>query len=194
MQNANHIFLENVLTEKECDIIQTAYLNYIENGWKGTYDDRAQKNSISISHPYKNLKLNSIHDHIDRRITPLIKKYFKDTIEYSHAYLRLYKNGSFLPMHNDRNKLDITLSVNIAGIQNWPLHISNIECEKFDNIYTTNDEVLVEKIKKNHSSFLTPRGSGVVCYAYKYPHWRDELVCEDHEYVLQLFYHWEILN
>ncbi len=163
----------------------------IKNGWKG-YKDDYRTNSISLYDPYIALGIdqNSIIAKIDQRV----KEYYKDNIVYSHSFLRMYKNNSQLALHTDRKGLDVTLSVNIGGLESWPICISNVYTESDIDTYSSkkqNDELT---FKNDHSVFLTPRGCGVACYGNNFPHWRDIFECRDDEYVLQIFYHWRIIS
>ena len=190
MRAPKHIFLENILSHEECDILNLKYLNHIQNGWKGyEYDTRTK--GISLSDPYKVLEVDD--SLIIKRLTETIETNFAEKVKYSHSFLRLYKNDSHLLLHNDRKGLDITLSVNLGGLENWPIHISNVYAEKQIDLTYTTDHSIGAKYKEDYSSFLTPKGCGVVCYAKDFPHWREKLVCNDDEYVLQIFYHWSIL-
>lgn len=189
MKPINNVFFENILTREECDAIHHKYLNYIKDGWEGYEHDR--RLGISIADPFKNLGFDD--EMIVTRITPLIEKNFEDKIKYSHSYARLYRNGAILLPHTDREGLDITLTVNLGGLETWPIHISNIGSDKVVNIQKEEDAIGL-KYKEDYVSFLTPKGCGIVCYACNYAHWRDRLVCNDDEYVLQIFYHWTIIK
>jgi hypothetical protein len=127
-------------------------------------------------------------------LTSNVSEIFKQNISYSHSFLRIYYDKSELKLHTDRNGLDITLSVNIGGLQNWPLQISNIA----SNIHIDADPEINKlsavdrnKYENNYNSYLTPKGSGVVSLG-NFPHWRNALVCRENEYVMQMFYHWKI--
>ena len=56
----------------------------------------------------------------------------------------------------------------------WPLHV---ECQ---------DGVV--------RSFETKPGDGALILGTKMNHWRDPLVCEENQMVIQSFYHWRILD
>ena len=51
----------------------------------------------------------------------------------TYSYARVYKNGSFLPIHKDRSACEISLTVHLDGDTSWPIYITNpqalpIEC------------------------------------------------------------------
>jgi hypothetical protein len=189
MKPIKNIFIENALTHEDCDIVTSAYLNYIKNGWNGYPHDTYV--GISIGEPFKSLGIDD--SEIVQRLTHFTKTNFPEEIKYSHSYGRLYRNGAQLWPHTDRETLDITLTINVGGLETWPIHISNIYTEDVVNC-KSQDEPIGLKYKENYESFLLPKGSGVICYAHNYTHWREELVCNDDEYVFQIFYHWTIIE
>ena len=191
MRTPKNLFLENILSHEECDTLNYKYLNHIQNGWKGYgYDSRTK--GISLSSPSKVLDIDD--SLIVKRLTESIEANFTEKLEYSHSFLRFYKNDSHLLLHTDRKGLDITLTVNIGGLENWPIHISNVYTDESIDLAFSDDQSVGLKYKEDYSSFLIPKGCGVACYAKNFPHWREKLVCNDNEYVLQIFYHWTIVD
>lgn len=189
MKEAKNIFFENILTREEYETFTTKYLEYIKNGWDGYPHDSHV--GISIGEPFKSLDIDDTS--VIPRLTELMEKSFGEKIKYSHSYGRLYKNGAELWQHVDRGTLDITLSVNVGGLENWPMHISNVYTNESIS-FQSNDHPGGLKYKEDYVTVYTPRGSGVACYAHHFVHWRDKLVCNDDEYVLQIFYHWTIID
>jgi len=183
MKTSKNVYVENILSKEECDLLNTLFLNHIQRGWKVRDDIGSCMND-----PFRYFRLNE--NQIVQRLTEFIKNNFPEKIKYSHSFLRLYKNNSSLNPHTDREGLEITLSINIGGLENWPIHISNVYSEKS----ILDGEELHPRFREDFSSFLTPKGCGVVCYAGSFPHWRDRLICDPEEYVLQIFYHWSILK
>lgn len=97
-------------------------------------------------------------------------------IKNVNSFVREYKNGSVLKKHIDRSDIGITLSICLfSNIKNeWPLFAEY-----------NNDEV----------SYNTNIGDGVlIINSDKITHWRDELVCNDDESVIQLFLHWKEIS
>jgi hypothetical protein len=193
-------FLQNVLSIEHCNLIEEKFLEGLKNN-NPIIDDESylSVNAKGIYAPYKRLNLIQLHQSMDLNrffsdLTSNVSEIFKQNISYSHSFLRIYYNKSELKLHTDRNGLDITLSVNIGGLQNWPLQISNviadrnIDADPKFNYLSISD---LNKYKDNSTPYLTPKGSGVVSLGV-YPHWRDVLVCKENEYVMQMFYHWRI--
>ena len=188
------IFLENILPPDHCYEIERAFLDHIENGYKNEEEElKNNTGNVGIYAPYKQIpKLNHFLKDRDTPksffniLTDTIKKYYKEPIQYKNSYLRVYYNNCSLPIHIDRKNLDITLSVNVGGVQDWPIHISNI---KKTNGETFEDEMVY---RSDYETYLIPKGCGVVCYG-NYPHWRDKLNCKENEYMMQIFYHWTFI-
>lgn len=106
--------------------------------------------------------------------------------KFENTYTRIYKKGSYLRPHTDRNGLDYTLSICVYSDMEWPLCISNIP-----SIDIWNKEQHPGKFLSNFTEYLTPVGYGILCEGTKFPHWRRELECKDNEMVIQSFFHWQ---
>lgn len=125
--------------------------------------------------------------HVER-ITNLIKRKYPDII-FNNTYIREYKNKSFLKIHTDRKDLDLTLSICLHKKTpvSWPLCISNTQYDKDEWDMSLDGEVY----KKDFKAYDMTEGVGAICEGRKYPHWRDELNCEDDERLVYVFYHWK---
>lgn len=99
-----------------------------------------------------------------------------DDLSNVNTFVREYKNNSYLEKHIDRTDISVTISICLESTINkaWPL------CANFNNKeYSLNIE----------------QGDGVLLFdADKIPHWRDVLVCNKNERVLQFFLHWMPVN
>ena len=107
-------------------------------------------------------------------LTPLIKqKTGWDNIVPENSYTRIYFNGSDLKKHKDRPGLDITLSVCTFSDINkpWPLCVE-------------------DESGKVHAIEINP-GDGALILGTKYTHWRDQLMIDESQKVIQSFYHWK---
>lgn len=97
-------------------------------------------------------------------------------IKNVNSFVREYKNGSVLKKHIDRDDIGITLSICLfSNIKHeWPL------CAEYNDV----------EISHN-----TNIGDGLlIINSDKIIHWRDELVCEENESVIQLFLHWKEIS
>jgi hypothetical protein len=95
-----------------------------------------------------------------------------DDLTNVNTFVREYKNNHFLIKHVDRMDISTTISICLESTINkdWPLHakINNQE-------YFVNMDI----------------GDGVILFdADKIVHWRNNLICNENERVLQFFLHW----
>lgn len=107
-------------------------------------------------------------DVFDRKVLD----YFGNEYIKSHVYSRIYYNGSILNKHVDREGLDITLSLcTFSDIENsWPLFI------------------------KEGSSFCPydiTVNTAVAILGTKIEHYRERLLCDEAQKVIQIFCHWK---
>jgi alkylated DNA repair dioxygenase AlkB len=117
------------------------------------------------------------YEQILQEITPLIKESTgMSELNIENSYTRIYYNGATLGKHVDREGLDLTLSVcTFSNIEtSWPLYV----------------EVKPGVVK----SFETKPGDGALIMGTKMPHWRNPLVCENTQMVIQSFYHWRVIH
>lgn len=167
-----HFFLKNLLSAENCDKLNQEALEVYNSGRmlfegvSGTY----YGNSFGLGGL-------ALHEGLLRALTPHVKQLTGiHNIVEENSFTRFYFNGGLLYKHKDRDGLDLTLSIctysNIG--KEWPLY-----CE------LENGEI---------GSFNTEPGDGVLILGTTMNHWRDELVCEEGQFVLQSFYHWKILK
>lgn len=164
-----YAILKNLVSHEECQILAEIANKYKKDkklGYEGNMD--AYKNSYGTARipEYENL-LN--------RLTPIIsKKSGYDDITPENSYTRIYYNGATLKKHIDRINLDLTLSLctftNLS--KPWPL--------------------FVETLDKNIISIDLNVGDAGLILGRKMYHWRNDLVCDENEYVIQSFFHWKI--
>jgi hypothetical protein len=89
-----------------------------------------------------------------------------------HTYCRIYYNGGVLGKHKDRSGLDYTLSLTLFSTLDkpWPLYA-------------------IDK-KGNEINADTKVGDGLLILGTNMEHWREPLVCDTDQCVIQLFMHW----
>lgn len=187
MFESKNIFYKNLLSRDACEEIKISFLKTIEQPFFKNLDNLTlTPNSTGCMNLPETLKYK------DKILEIIRKDYQKENwnIEFENSYIRIYKKNSCLNMHTDRPELDITLTLNIDGIQDWALCISNVMYETWRADYSWDDYTDLTKYEKDYNTYITPRGCGVASYGKSYPHWRYPLVCKDDEYVIQLFYHW----
>jgi hypothetical protein len=99
--------------------------------------------------------------------TPEISQAIGETVLPTYSYARIYKNGSVLKRHVDRDACEISLTLHLHGDQSWPIWIET----------PSGKEVQVD---------LQP-GEAMVYLGKKAPHWREEY---GGEYYTQVFLHY----
>lgn len=119
----------------------------------------------------------------------IIKQDYGHNITFENSYIRIYKNNTGLRIHTDRPGLDVTLSICIHSdiSTDWPIYISN---EIVHGLWS--NSLPIESYKNSYQTFNTPPGTGIACWGTKSPHWRDTLVCNDDQIIIQAFYHWKM--
>ena len=125
------------------------------------------------------------------RITKQVQKYYPKAT-FVNSYTRVYKRGSYLKIHTDREGLDITLSVCIEDKNNleWPLYISAKKYENKEWDRSTDDTEFVSQAY----GIVIPVGQGAMMEGRKHPHWREELLCGESQRSIYVFYHWSVEN
>ena len=92
--------------------------------------------------------------------------------EPANSYSRIYYNGGMLGEHIDKPSLNYTLSITLLSTINkpWPLYV-------------------IDK-KGNEVNADIKMGDGLLILGSKMKHWRQPLVCNPDQCVIQLFFHW----
>ena len=164
------IFFPNLFSKEKCELLNRIALEHMEQKKLKYEEDRVHyKNSYGTGSIVEYEK--TLHE-----LTPLIKESTgASELKVENSYTRIYYNGATLNKHTDREGLDLTLSVcTFKNIDNsWPLYV----------------EVKPGIVK----SFETKSGDGALILGTKMPHWRDPLICENDQFVIQSFYHWRII-
>lgn len=175
------IKLENVLTLQECLDIEES-LKSIKN--KNIENGQFCANAVGYYNAPETLKY-------VERMEVLVKSFLGTNIEFENSFTRIYKNNSFLLMHTDRMKLDITISLCIKKDVDWPLNIST------KSIIIPEGESGGWDPKVDNSPWATEfipydnkPGDAVLAEGRKFPHWRNKLSCRDDQENIYAFYHW----
>jgi hypothetical protein len=99
-----------------------------------------------------------------------------DDLTNVNTYVRQYKNNSYLEKHIDRTDISVTMSICLESTidKEWPI------CAEINN---------------QPHCFNINAGDGILLFdADKTIHWRDILICNENERVLQFFLHWMPVN
>lgn len=161
-------FLPNVLPIHECERLtkifdeERIYTASVDNEYSGT------KNSYGFRPSFR-------FDNYLETFKPKIFEYNKDInwVKNVNTFIREYKNGSILEKHIDRRDISVTMSICLESTikSSWSIY-ANVNNKEY--------------------SFTTNVGDAVLLFdADKTVHWRNELVCNEKERVVQFFLHWQ---
>ena len=164
------LFLPKLFDEMRCLQLNQIAVNYAnQNALNFEGNDAHYGNSYGVARIPE-------FEQVLHALTPLMQhKTGWTNIVAENSYTRIYLNGSDLKKHVDRPGLDITLSVcTFTNIGHpWPLFVE-------------------DETGKVHSIETTP-GDGALMLGTKYQHWRDKLVANPQQMVIQSFYHWKFV-
>ena len=162
--------IKGILTKEECDNLTKQFeIDKNINASRDKKVDTGNTYDFEPSHIF-----NTYLDKFKSSILD-INSDIDDLINVN-TWIREYKNNDFLRKHIDRTDISVTISICLESTINkeWFL------CAEIDNKdYCFNTEV----------------GDGILLFdADKIPHWRDKLICNENERVLQFFLHWKPVN
>ena len=160
-------FIPNILSKEECEFLSKQFdiekiINCSSDSKKDTNESFGFIPSYNFDKYMETLK------------SKILK--FNNQIEYLdnvNTYVREYYNGAFLDKHIDRKEISVTMSICLESTIN-----------KAWSLFT--------EIDGKEYSFNTNVGDGILLFdADKNLHWRNSLICNENERVLQFFLHWK---
>jgi Rps23 Pro-64 3,4-dihydroxylase Tpa1-like proline 4-hydroxylase len=154
----NYIVLENFISNERSTNLSFEFLKYCkENNLQG--DEQAPNSYSAYNYvPFLELLCEK---------TPEVSSAIGETVLPTYAYSRVYKNGSELVRHTDRDACEISLTLHLHGDSSWPIWIETPSGE-------------------NRCVELNP-GDAMVYLGKIAPHWRDVY---EGEYYSQVFLHY----
>jgi len=154
----NYIVLSNFISKERASNLSFEFLKHCkENNLEG---DSQAPNSYSAYNYTSFLELLC-------EKTPEISSAIGETVLPTYAYSRVYKNGSELVRHVDRDACEVSLTLHLHGDSNWPIWIET----------PSGESRCVE---------LNP-GDAMIYLGKIAPHWRETY---DGEYYSQVFLHY----
>jgi hypothetical protein len=158
--------IKGILTKEECSNLTNQF--DVDKHIKESFDDpNITGDSYGFAPSYNfNIYLNKLKSSVLKLNSNI------DDLININTWVREYKNNDYLKKHVDRTDISITMSICLDSTINkeWPLsaEIDGIE-------YSFNANV----------------GDAIVLFnADKIIHWRDQLICNENDRVLQFFLHW----
>ena len=162
-------YIKNLISIEDCNKLVTEFYNK-----KKTYpNDDGGGHGVNPNTTYGYRGYGEFDKYLNIIKPTIIRLNGGKDVRNVNSYIREYKNGSFLKKHVDRENIGITLSICLfSNIKtNWLL------CAEYDNV------------EISHNINI---GDGLlIINSDKIVHWRNELVCNDDESVIQLFLHWK---
>jgi hypothetical protein len=163
-------FIPDLLSVKECEFLS----NQFDNDRKHNASTDEFKNSgVLNSYGFKPTN-NEFNIYLDKLVSKILTYNHNITdLVKVNTYVREYRNESFLEKHTDRKDISTTMSICLDSTikKKWPL-FTQIDGKEY--------------------SFNTNVGDAILLFdADKHIHWREELVCEENQRVLQFFLHWK---
>jgi hypothetical protein len=163
--------IKNIINYNECK-----YLSELFDAEKIT--TKSNDNSIMTNNSYGFGTCNVFDDYMNILKKKVLQYFSNNTHKLLNVntYVREYVNDSFLKKHVDRADINVTLSICLYSNINksWPL-IAEIDGQEY--------------------SLDTQIGDGILLIdSDKITHWRNELICNKDERVIQFFLHWRYPN
>jgi len=158
LEDSNYIILHDFISKDKASKLSFEFTKYCkENNIDG---DEQAPNSFSTYNytPFLELLCEK---------TPEVSKAIGETVLPTYSYARIYKNGSVLKKHIDRDACEISLTLHLHGDRSWPIWIETPSGQEVEVV-------------------LNP-GEAMVYLGKKAPHWREEY---GGEYYTQVFLHY----
>lgn len=193
-KNDRYVYVENLLTEKECDEAISVLKDTHEKGMS-SFDEQCGRSICFDTNPLLYLHENK-------------KSLFEEILGLklipTYSYCRIYKPGEVLEKHIDRYACEVSITVNLGYIGNiWPIYFLN-KNESAENIYYYLEQSFHTGISKgnlafspyintsNKIKFDIDKGSGVFYRGCELVHWREKYV--EGEEQAQVFFHYVNAN
>lgn len=167
-------FIPNILSKEECDFLASQF--DIERKYRPSVDyiDPVKK---TFENSYGFSPSNYFNVYMDK-LKSKVLEYNKEieALNNVNTFVREYVNNSILEKHIDRKDISVTMSICLHSTINkeWPL------CTEIDG---------------KEYCFNTNVGDGILLFdADKTTHWRDTLICNENERVIQFFLHWKPID
>lgn len=154
----NYIIIPDFISKERSSNLSFDFLKYCkENNLNG--DDQAPNSFSAYNYiPFLELLCEK---------TPEISSAVGETVLPTYSYARIYKNGSELLRHTDRDACEISLTLHLHGDSKWPIWIETPSGQQ-------------------RSVDLNP-GDAMLYLGKTAPHWRDSY---NGEYYTQVFLHY----
>ena len=104
-----------------------------------------------------------------KRLQPILENIIGEELIPTYWFTTTYHNKGFMVRHTDRPSCEVSVTMNIDSIVDWPIQLKDLQGNK-------------QKIS-------TPIGCGLAYAGIEVPHWRAPLRCREGDRHMQLFLH-----
>jgi predicted 2-oxoglutarate/Fe(II)-dependent dioxygenase YbiX len=158
IKDNNYLYIPNFISEDRALGLANSFVNYCVN--KQLPGDGQAENSHSAYNYIDFLELLC-------EKTPEVSKFLGESVLPTYSYARVYKEGSILTPHQDRDACEISLTLNLSSDVDWPIYI--------------------KKPNGQEVSLNLKSGDAMLYLGCEAEHWRNQF--EGKEYV-QVFLHY----
>ena len=151
-----YTIFRNVLSKDKCKFLEDYFLEiekiarvYFDTGFisqfnkeYGVFNEQQVEGSYSI---YGTIA----GDIILRDLKPLIEKNLNKKLYETYSYIRIYKKGTLLKRHTDRESCKISTTLNLGG-EKWPIFIDDNTSKGKPIILEPGDMLLYPGVELEH--------------------------------------------
>jgi hypothetical protein len=114
IKDNNYLYIPNFISQDRALGLANSFVNYCVN--KQLPGDSQAENSHSAYNYIDFLELLC-------EKTPEVSKFLGESVLPTYSYARVYKEGSTLTPHQDRDACEISLTLNLSSDADWPIYI-----------------------------------------------------------------------
>jgi alkylated DNA repair dioxygenase AlkB len=137
----NYVYIENFITPERASELAKGFINFCkQNDLQG---DSQAANSHSAYNYVDFLELL-----IEKNSE--VGKFLGENVLPTYSYARVYKEGSILARHRDREECEISVTLHLAGDCDWPIYIQKPDGEEISLDLNTGDAMLYLGCEGDH--------------------------------------------
>jgi Rps23 Pro-64 3,4-dihydroxylase Tpa1-like proline 4-hydroxylase len=137
----NYIYIPNFISPERANELAKNFINFCKQQ-KLSGDSQAE-NSHSAYNYIDFLELLC-------EKTPEIGRFLGETVLPTYSYARVYKEGSVLERHRDREECEISLTLHLSGDADWPIYIQKPSGEEVSLDLNTGDAMMYLGCQADH--------------------------------------------
>jgi len=129
----NYIYIPNFISEAASKVMSRNFKKYCEDN--KIYGDPQVPTSSSEYNFIDFLELLC-------EKTPVVSQIIGETVLPTYSFARVYKDGSVLERHRDRDACEVSLTIHLEGDQEWPIYIQTPDGEEVELNLNPGDAML----------------------------------------------------